>query len=605
MSTEDDNQDEARTRVRGGEVTPVSSPPADSVLSRLRRRLPMRLGGYILEKHLGTGGMAEVYLAQPEQSEIDGIQRHVVVKLLLPHLASRPKYVAMFQREATLATSVVHPNLVRVFEYGVEDDTPFIVMEYVDGIGLQELARRSWSRKRSIPLEVCANAIADAALGLAHAHEKGLVHRDISPDNIMITKEGVTKVLDFGIAKSASSESFTRTDEIKGKVPFMAPEMVRGQDIDHRVDLFALGVTFYWLVTTERPFKGPSEVATIQSILTHTAKRAVELNTALPAPVDELLATMIEKDRDLRVASGRHIHQALAWAEPARATVVKPFVEEMLALADDPDFQTPDKDFIPSIPSLDLVQRMDLTAVETPLRVARREKTGSGSVQAATAPAQLAEAEGKKLLKLAVAAALGIGAIAGVVVMLPGESAQPVTVLAPRVADAGTTASTDTANPVDAGPRSVPNTDAGPTPKRDGGERQREQATKSVEVRGPASARWLAAGKEVGKGDGQVTIPERVQELVAVESKRGGRVNVPIANGVADFSKAPRGKLQVRAFPYATVTIGTEKLGNTPFPDVELPAGQYTITLGYGTKSEKKTVTIKPRQTERITVRFE
>lgn len=600
------------------------------LISGFQRTLPMYLGKYTLERHLGTGGMAEVFLAR----RTDGPENltPLVVKVLLQHLAAQPKFVAMFAREARIASKLEHPNLVRVIDCDFEE-VPFIVMEYVEGIGLLQLARRAWQARRSVPLELCATAIADAARGLAYAHESDLIHRDISPDNLMIDRNGVTHVLDFGIAKGTDSESYTKTGELKGKVPFMAPEMVRGEDIDHRSDIYSLGVTLYWLVSGRRPFRASNEVALLHSVLNDRVPPPKDLNPALPDAMDRLITAMLAKERDARVSSCDQLVHALSWADVARDTVVAPFVQEMMAAPEVTVTGESQADgFHPSRAALDLVDRMEFTAIATPY-ASRRASTGSDAAHQGGNRRQtlLAAAAVTTTLALGVGAYLMVPATpvpkitAGA--SSPGPTGQPPAVPPPaqtttsQQAPAPSSPSSAALAPT-AQPAPTERAPAAPEPAAPGGgppqppddvapaphsspKAPRTESSTSVTLAGPAHVRWSLKGTALRTGPGSAAIPASVQALTATDTITGGRIQVPVVNGKADVASVPRGKLQVRAFPYAEVSIGTMKVGTTPFPDVELPSGHYTVTLRYEGKTETRTVTVSPRQTERITVRYE
>ena len=319
----DSNGDELGTRPAQGPTAPAVTQPVYS--------LPARLGRYTLIERIGVGGMAEVFVAL--QDGPAGFQKQVVVKRILPHLAQDPRFVEMFQREARLAASLHHTNIVEVFELDNDGDAHFIAMERVEGLTAHRLARRAWQADVSIPLEVVCGIAADAALGLQHAHERGLVHRDISPENLMINTEGVTKVLDFGIARStATTATLTKTGELKGKLPFMAPEQIRGDDVDARADLYALGVTMYWLLTGQRPITAKSEVMLLHAALTVVPQPASTLNPKVQPGVDALVQALLEKRPEDRPASGREVYDALAHDLPARSVLSAPFVKEVMAL---------------------------------------------------------------------------------------------------------------------------------------------------------------------------------------------------------------------------------------------------------------------------------
>lgn len=575
----------------------ADAPAHPSAHPSFSRKLPAQLGRYLLIEQLGAGGMAEVFRAK--QQGPSGFERVVVVKVLFPHLARSVRYRKMFQREASLAARLSHTNVVQVLELGSEDGPPYIAMEFVDGISLHKLARRAWTLKRALPLELCAGAIADAALGLAHAHHEGLVHRDVSPDNLMITRDGaMTKVLDFGIAKGVDSESVTRTGELKGKVPFMAPELVRGAEATALTDIYALGVTFYWLVTGRRPFSGANDIVTLQAIVEQTPPTPRSINPSLPERVDVLIRTMIARDPAQRPQDATAVHEALRWALVARHSVVEPFVAEMLAAQDGPrDDDDPDTSgFVPSVPSLDVDKAMDLTAAPTPHKA--RVETPRGP-RRRRAP----------VLAAAVAGALVLGA---------------------AVAWRALRADTDEAHTDDPPPRAAPlvvrpelapgdELEVPPLPPdeeptlapADADDVRRRRRTTAVptsadlDLRAPAGVRWLDGTDVLGSGNLRVQVKRTTRFLTAVDQKRGARSRVPVVDGVADYGALPKGRIKVRATPYAEIFLGSEARGSTPYQDMEVVTGEYTLTLKNRGREEKRTVTVRPGDVARIEVRFD
>ncbi|MBI1946348.1 MAG: serine/threonine protein kinase [Deltaproteobacteria bacterium] len=589
-----------------GGSEPVS---AATPVATFSRKLPAQLGRYTLVEQLGAGGMAEVFLAK--QKGPGGFERTVVVKVLFPHLARTERYRKMFQREAALAARLSHTNVVSVLELGPEDGPLFIAMEHVDGISLHKLARRAWTHKRALPLELCAGAIADAALGLAYAHKEGLVHRDVSPDNLMITRNGaVTKVLDFGIAKSADSQTLTRTGELKGKVPFMAPELVRGTEATPLTDIYALGVTFYWLVTGKRPFSGANDIVTLQAIVEQTPKPPRAINDKLPARVDALIMQMIAREPSDRPASATAVHEALRWSLVARHNVVEPFVREMLAVddgkqaEDDPDTSG----FVPSVPSLDVGKAIDLTAAPTPHQATVLEATAL-----AQQPARgrrrwplLAAAAGALVVVLALVIALSTGERTAPVPSADATPRSPLVVRPDGVQAEDAPAPTPEPAPAAAKPREP----KGPKPPKELKEPEEQASARAsadtmrVELRAPPAVRWADGATALGGGDRRVVLNAATRFLTAVDGKRGVRSRVPIVKGVADYGALPRGRLQIRATPYADILLGSEPRGSTPYHDVEVVAGEYTVTLRNRGREERRTVTVKPGEVTRVDVRF-
>jgi len=208
-------------------------------------------GKYQLIKRLATGGMAEVWLAK--QTGIEGFNRHVVIKQILPHLAEDPEFVQMFLNEAKIASRFNHPNIAQIYDLGAENGSYFIAMEFIHGEDLGKVMRRAWTSGQWVARHIALRIVADTCQGLYYAHtridEQGrplkVVHRDISPQNILISFDGAVKLVDFGIAKAADQVSLTKSGAIKGKFAYMAPEQAGGKAIDGRTDIFALGLVLY------------------------------------------------------------------------------------------------------------------------------------------------------------------------------------------------------------------------------------------------------------------------------------------------------------------------------------------------------------------------
>jgi serine/threonine-protein kinase len=279
--------------------------------------LPAQLGRYTLMRRLGIGGMSEVFEAV--QDGPAGFEKAVVVKRLLPHVAESPTNVEMFLREARIAGNLHHPNIVQVYELGEVGGRFFIAMELVEGLTLHSLARRLWKQRESVPLELVAQAISDAAIGLQYAHAlKGadgvpleLVHRDISPDNLIIDRLGTTKLLDFGIAKGKFTDPVTKTGDVKGKIPYMPPELLQDSAFDRRGDLWALGVSLYWLLCARRPFVGETDLKIMQAIIGDDATPPSAHNDAVPPELDEITLRLLAKDPADRPQSGGEVAEAL------------------------------------------------------------------------------------------------------------------------------------------------------------------------------------------------------------------------------------------------------------------------------------------------------
>jgi eukaryotic-like serine/threonine-protein kinase len=266
-----------------------------------------QLGKYQLIRKLATGGMAEVFLAKAAGPM--GFEKTLVVKRILPHLAEDPAFVEMFLGEAKLAAQLNHPNIVQIFDFGETDGEYFIAMEYLDGPNLRVLLKRAQLAGTELPPAVCARLIASACEGLAFAHDfadpatgepLGLIHRDISPDNILVSRQGAVKVVDFGIAKAANQSHKTQSGVIKGKLAYMPPEQIRAKPLDRRADVYALAVVLYELLTAEKPFDSTTDASTMQAILFEPMVPAVQHRPELPEALQRILERALAKDREQR-----------------------------------------------------------------------------------------------------------------------------------------------------------------------------------------------------------------------------------------------------------------------------------------------------------------
>ena len=223
--------------------------------------------------HLATGGMAQIYLAR--QTGLGSFERHVVLKTILRERASDQRFVTMFLDEAKLAATLNHQNVAQVYEVDQADGAYFMAMEYVHGENARAILETTLRRGWTIPLELAVMIISGAAAGLHHAHERrgkngqplNIVHRDVSPANIMVGYDGSVKVLDFGIAKAEERATKTVGGTIKGKYGYMSPEQCKGKPIDRRSDIFALGIVLYELTTLRRAFKGNDDFETMKRIV--------------------------------------------------------------------------------------------------------------------------------------------------------------------------------------------------------------------------------------------------------------------------------------------------------------------------------------------------
>jgi serine/threonine protein kinase len=278
-----------------------------------------RLGRYILVDRLGAGGMAEVFRALalgPEQ-----FQRVVVVKRILPQFAAKPSFVQMFIDEARLCGRMSHPNIIQVYEFGNQDNQYFITMEYVEGRSLGHVLQRLHERKERLPPLIAAEIMRQICRGLAYAHgltaEDGkplqIVHRDLSPANLLVGYNGAVKVLDFGIARMENRFRAGITDpgQVKGKSSYLAPEQLSGNPVDHRADLFTLGIVLHEMLTGQRLFRAGNTTEEIQRIRAMPIVPPSQVNRAVPVRLDAIVLRALRRQREERYQDATDLADAL------------------------------------------------------------------------------------------------------------------------------------------------------------------------------------------------------------------------------------------------------------------------------------------------------
>ncbi|WNG50066.1 protein kinase [Archangium minus] len=611
--------------------------------------MTQQLGKYQLIRKLATGGMAEVFLAKAAGPM--GFEKTLVLKRILPHLAEEPAFVEMFLSEAKLAAQLTHPNIVQIFDFGEADGAYFLAMEYIDGPNLRVLIKRASAQGRALPPAICARLIADACDGLAFAHDfvdpdsgetLGLIHRDISPDNILLSRQGSVKVVDFGIAKAAGQSHRTQSGVIKGKLAYMPPEQVRAKALDRRVDVYALGVVLYELLTARKPFDVDTDVGLMQAILFDPLVPATQYRPDLSQALLRILDKALAKDREQRYPDCLALQSdledfILSAGKPVKTQHVAQFIAQLSSGTDNPQ-PTPQSGTPRSGP------KHSLTPAHTPAPVRTRsgelsfrdretvrtprpqalspevaapkvvsdretspyippEETMPQAVSGPTGhmatreqlPAELPRRSGKWVSALAGVVLLGVG---GAVVLWRTNSgsepqAQPDVVV-------------QSTRPATTPPPSTQATASEPTTQQ------------------PAPSQPAPAGTPPPSGQAEVTPntkpspvpeeqrpeqkpPEEKSPVIAAANPSGTKESPPAGTKPAQEGRVPRppprqasvapappkvvakGTIEFRIRPYATVFIDGRKLGDTPIPATELPVGRYTVKLV--NPDIKKTVT--------------
>jgi serine/threonine-protein kinase len=271
---------------------------------------PQKIDRYDLVAEIASGGMATVYLAR--LSGVGGFRRFVAIKRLHPHLAKEREFVEMFLDEARLAAGIHHPNVVPILEVGASERGYYLVMEYIEGDTLARLLARAATSGRRLPVQVGVRVVVDMLLGLHAAHELKdehggaieLVHRDVSPQNILVGIDGNTRITDFGVARAASRLSATRAGQLKGKIAYMAPEQAVGDPtVDRRADVFSAGIVLWEVLAAKRLFKAENEAATLSRVISEPIPDIWEVNPEINKELGEVVMKALARDRDERYSN--------------------------------------------------------------------------------------------------------------------------------------------------------------------------------------------------------------------------------------------------------------------------------------------------------------
>lgn len=534
---------------------------------------PTQLGKYRLIQLLATGGMGEVHLAKMQGPA--GFAKTVVVKKVLPHLARDPNFVEMFLNEARLAAVLTHPNIVQIFELGEEAGTYFIAMEFVNGRSLKAIKQALLDQRQIVSPIFAARVIAQALNGLHYAHtlrdDEGnplhVVHRDMSPDNVLVTFGGEVKVVDFGIAKASNAVTTTRTGTLKGKYAYMAPEQLMGQAVDARADLFSVGVVLYELLTGVRPFRANMEPALIQLIIHVAPKPPHAINPNVPEELSEIVMRALEKKPRDRFQSAEEMSLALerylqSLGQPLTATHVGSLLKQLFPDGD--RIQGTNSGLAPTVPPpLDEADPTSVTGV--PLKVGSSPSLVKPLPQGASSPelpsaSQQAQLERlpappttRKVLLIAGLAGAGVGLLGSVAVIVFRPSPAPVVVMQPAPIQKER-------------PPTVALVKPEPVPE--------PVIEKKVEAQPTADPTVVLAKEEAP--------PDPKEDVKPAVEKKSAR-NVP----------ARPGKVSLRVNPYAEVFYAGKSLGVTPLPPVEVPAGTQTFTLKNAELKVTRKVTVK------------
>ena len=273
---------------------------------------------YKILKKIDSGGMAEIFLARAHS--VGGIEKVVAIKRVLPALTKNERFVNMFLDEARLSMVLTHANIVQVFDVGRADGTYFIVMEYVNGFNLRRVFQRMSERNYRIPAHFAAFLMAEVCKGLAHAHEQrdeegaplGIVHRDISPPNVLLSRAGEVKITDFGLAKAMTQLELTDPGIVKGKFSYLSPEAANGKAVDHRADIFAVGVLLWEVLANRRLFLGKTDMETVELVRKAEVPSLRLFNKEVAPEFEKIVLKALARDPKARWHSARDLCEALS-----------------------------------------------------------------------------------------------------------------------------------------------------------------------------------------------------------------------------------------------------------------------------------------------------
>jgi eukaryotic-like serine/threonine-protein kinase len=290
-----------------------------------------RVDRYELVGEIASGGMATVYLAR--LTGVGGFQRFVAMKRLHPHLASEKEFVEMFLDEARIAARIHHPNVVPILEVGASQAGYFLVMEYIEGDTLARLLARAATRGKRLPIGIALRIALDTLSGLHAAHELRddagdpvqLVHRDVSPQNVLVGVDGVARITDFGVARAASRLTATRVGQLKGKIAYMAPEQAAGEEsLDRRADVFAAGIVVWEELAAKRLFKAENEAATLSRVMTELVPPLTSIVPGLSPALSAVVMRALERAPDARFSTCAQFADALEAAATGKERIATP-----------------------------------------------------------------------------------------------------------------------------------------------------------------------------------------------------------------------------------------------------------------------------------------
>ena len=287
------------------------------VVNRMSQ-IPEQFGKYLLLEKVATGGMAEIYLAKSNAA--NGLNKFFAIKRILPQFTNNEDFISMFKEEAKVCINLNHSNVVSIFDFGIEQGQFYLVMDFVEGRNLRQIINELKKTNKSFSIDQTLYLVKEAAAGLDHAHRctdsmsgkpLNITHRDMSPQNVMVSYEGEIKVIDFGIAKAETEAEDTKAGTLKGKFSYMSPEQAEGLPIDPRTDVFALGIVLWELLANDRLFTGSNEAAILRKVRDCQVPQIRKINPTVPQELERIVMKSLAKDRNLRYQTAANFQKDL------------------------------------------------------------------------------------------------------------------------------------------------------------------------------------------------------------------------------------------------------------------------------------------------------
>jgi len=594
------------------------------------------IGRYQLLARLASGGMAEIYLAR--QTGIGGFEKLVVVKCILPHLAREKTFVEMFLDEAVIAAQLNHPNIVQIYDLGQADQDYYIAMEYLEGESLGHLASEGTRLGKPLPPNLAAGIVAQICDGLAYAHTfedeqgraLGIVHRDISPHNVIVLFSGMVKIVDFGIAKAATKAHQTKVGTLKGKLAYMSPEQCMGSKVDARSDIFSLGVVLWELLTRKRLFKRDVEPAMIRAIMDEPIPKVSELRAELPTGLAEIADRALNKKPEERFQNSAEMATALrnflkGESGEAGPVQIADYLHEVLGS------KARTKKHV-----LEEIRKKGVDGVSLGVLKPKSDSLPSRSI--ADRPADLADASTrirsdsddrqlrpwwKKVVPVFILGVAVAGlAVAGYAWWQASLEPDPQTPISDpdKLSGALPDTADPAANQAAPNPSAVLPADAGPAAPAPEPARLSVRSTPpgcSIELDGlllsgstPLNDHPLEPGKQhsvavICKGYPKKTktVSGQPGEKFSLSFSLKPQVRRPESVRPPVTAKVKTGKLTLDTKPWTEVYLGKRKLGMTPLLGIELPAGRHKLTIVNQARGIRETIEVIVKAGKATTIR--